>query len=86
MNNYPDLTKILSRLSSAPKWIKVFVSVLVGALCALGLFLCVSCGSTAKALIRNNAEATTTTVTITTNNPSNIEVSPDVSLTNKQTK
>lgn len=86
MNNNYDLTKLLSRLSSAPMWIKISVSILAGALCALGLFLCVSCGSTAKALIRNNAEATTTTVTITTNNPSNIEVSPDVSLTKPQTK
>lgn len=86
MNNNIDLTKLLSLLSSAPKWIKISVSILAGALCALGLFLCVSCGSTAKALIRNNAEATTTTVTITTNNPSNIEVSPDVSLSKPQSK
>lgn len=86
MNNSIDLTKLRSLLSSAPMWIKISVSLLVGALCALGLLLCVSCGSTAKALIRNNAEATTTTVTISTNNPSNIEVSPDVSLTNKQQK
>lgn len=86
MNNSIDLTKLQNLLSSAPMWTKILVSVLVGALCALGLFLCVSCGSTAKALIRNNAEATTTTVTITTNNPSNIEVSPDVSLTKPQTK
>lgn len=86
MNNNIDLTKLRNLLSSAPKWIKILVSVLAGALCALGLFLCVSCGSTAKALIRNNAEATTTTVTITTNNPSNIEVSPDVSLTKPQSK
>ena len=86
MNSNLDLTKLRSLLSSAPMWIKILVSVLVGALCALGLFLCVSCGSTAKALIRNNAEATTTTVTITTNNPSNIEVSPDVSLSKPRTK
>lgn len=86
MSSNFDLTKILSRLSSGPMWIKISVSVIAGALCALGLFLCVSCGSTAKAFIRNNAEATTTTVTITTNNPSNIEVSPDVSLTKPQSK
>ena len=86
MNNSIDLTKILSRLSSAPKWIKISVSVLAGILCAIALFLCVSCGSTAKALIKNNAEATTTTVTITTNNPSNIEVSSDVSLSKPQQK
>lgn len=36
-----------------------------------------SCGSTTRAVISNRAEQTTTSVTITTNNPTSWTVSPD---------
>lgn len=55
--------------------LKAFLSALVGFVTAL---LTSSCGSLTRATIRNQAHNTETTVTITTNNPTNIDVSPDV--------
>ncbi|QCS36684.1 hypothetical protein [Capybara microvirus Cap3_SP_612] len=42
--------------------------------------LVVSCGSTTKAIIKNGADSTTTTVSITTNNPTDWNVSPNTEL------
>ena len=38
--------------------------------------LTTGCGSTTKASVRHIADTATTTISITTNNPSNIEVNP----------
>lgn len=49
------------------------------------IFLCVafaSCGVT-KATVQNPAAGTSTTITITTNNPITTDVSPDVKLTGR---
>lgn len=68
-------------LNTLPKWAKVTVSVLIGILVALyAFFTFVSCGSTVRATISNKAEGVTTTVSITTSNPTSVTVSPDTSL------
>lgn len=36
-----------------------------------------SCGSTTKAIIKNSSTGTSTTISITTNNPTNWEVNPN---------
>lgn len=67
-------------LSALPKWAKVTISILIGVLVAFYAFfsLC-SCGSTVRATISNKAEGVTTTVSITTSNPTSVTVSPDTS-------
>lgn len=44
-----------------------------------GLFGISSCGLT-KAVVRNNSEGTQTTVTVSTSNPTTVQVNPSVSL------
>ena len=39
-----------------------------------------SCGATTRAVITNRADSTQTTVSITTNNPTNWDVSPDTDI------
>ena len=52
---------------------KALASAILGFLAAI---LTASCGSTTKASVRHIADTATTSITITTNNPSNIEVNP----------
>lgn len=79
------MDKIISFLKNffkgLPNWAKICVSVLLGILVAFYAFfsLC-SCGSTVRATISNRAEGVTTTVSITTSNPTSVTVSPDTSL------
>lgn len=53
--------------------VKAIALALVGFLTAV---LTTGCGSTTKATVRHVADTATTTISITTNNPSNIEVNP----------
>lgn len=57
------------------------VASLVTAIAAIVVaLLTASCGSTTRALVRNNAEGTTTEVKITTNNPTSVSVSPETNV------
>lgn len=68
-------------INSLPIWAKVVVSLLICILVAFFVFFTlVSCGSTVRATISNKAEGVTTTVSITTSNPTSVTVSPDTSL------
>lgn len=53
--------------------IKAIALALIGFATAL---LTASCGSTTKATVRHSSDYSDTNITITTNNPSNIEVKP----------
>lgn len=55
------------------EFLKAIAMAVIGFATAL---LTSSCGSTTKATVRNMADSSVSTITITTNNPSNIEVSP----------
>lgn len=55
------------------EFIKAIALALIGFATAL---LTSSCGSTTKATVRHTADSSVTSITITTNNPSNIEVKP----------
>lgn len=57
---------------------KALCSALLGFLAAL---LTASCGSTTKATVKNPNSSAVTSITITTNNPSNIEVNPSIDST-----
>lgn len=57
---------------------KALASAILGFLTAL---LTSSCGSTTKATVKNPNSSAVTSITITTNNPSNIEVNPSIDST-----
>lgn len=68
-------------LMKLPNWAKISCSVLLAIVAALfAFFSLTSCGSFTKATIRGVAETASTTVTITTNNPTSIttDASPNV--------
>lgn len=82
MNDF--LKNLISNLSDSPKWVKIVVSVLLSLLCAVSIFLSLtSCGAVTRATVRNGADRTSTSVTITTNNPTNWTVTPEVELNSK---
>lgn len=60
------------------------VGSLVTAIAAIVIaLLTVSCGSTTRAVVRNNATGTSTEVKITTNNPTSVSVSPTTDINPK---
>ena len=73
MNDY--LMKLLEYLESAPKWVKCVFPLLVAAIFAV--YLLSSCGLT-KATVRTNSDNSHGTITITTNNPTSVTVSPSL--------
>lgn len=48
------------------------------------LFGVTSCGSTTRAIVRNNSDGNSVTVTVSTNNPTNWQVNPDVEFQTKE--
>ncbi len=58
-----------------------FLRAILAAIVALVTALTASsCGATTRAVITNRADSTQTTVSITTNNPTNWDVSPDTDI------
>lgn len=68
------LQKLISVLKSLPLWLRLVVLL---ALAVAGAWSLSSCANT-KAVVRSSADNTTSSITITTNNPTNVTV------TNKQ--
>lgn len=69
------LKEIYNRLKTFPIVGKILSIIIIIELSVLCLFF-TSCGTTTRAITRNNATGTTTTISITTSN----NVTPDVSL------
>lgn len=69
-----NLNKILSWFKALPLWLRLFVLI---ALAVAGAWSVVSCANT-KAVVRSSSDHTEASVTITTNNPTTVNV------TNKQ--
>lgn len=67
------MKKFLQFLNTHWKAISAFIGAIIAAL--VGLFTLSSCGSTVKALVQSPKDSATTTITITTNNPT--QVSPE---------
>lgn len=67
------MKKFINFLSDHWKSISASIGVILAALAAL--FSLCSCGSTVKALVQSPKDSATTTITITTNNPT--QVSPE---------
>lgn len=70
-----------SWLKTLPLWLRAIVLLLISGLALIVSMSISACGSTTRATIRNMADSTSTSVTITTNNPTNWQVTPNVSLT-----
>lgn len=73
-------TKLLTWLKSLPVWAKSISLLVIALISAVLLFT--SCGVT-RAVVTNRAEGTTTTISITTNNPTEVNTTPDVDLSVK---
>lgn len=67
------MKRILQFLNDNWKAISLSIGAILAALA--GLFSLCSCGSTVKALVQSPKDSATTTITITTNNPT--QVSPE---------
>lgn len=77
------MRKIISLITDHKKLVITFLTALFAFVAAL--FGISSCGLT-KAVVRNNSEGTQTTVTVSTSNPTTVQVNPNVSLdVNKDT-
>lgn len=75
------ISQLFTWLKTLPIWLRAIVLLLISALVLIASMSLSACGSTTRATIRNMADSTSTSVTITTNNPTNWQVTPDVSLT-----
>lgn len=73
------IKKLLSWLVTQPVWVRVLSIIVIMILSIMVLFSAISCGVT-RATIRNNADSTTTSISITTNNPTSVTTTPDVDL------
>lgn len=74
-----DKQTIWTWFKSLPIWLRVVIGFLFAALAVFSSMGLSSCGTT-RAVVTNRAEQTTTTIKISTNNPTSVETSPDVSL------
>lgn len=71
------IRKIIIWIVGHKKVILTFLAALLALLCAI--FNITACGVT-KAIVRNNADSTTTTITVSTSNPTTVQVDPNVSI------
>lgn len=78
-----NLKKIFEWTKKLPIWLRAIVYLMTAVLVLIASLSLSACGATTKATIRNFADSTSTTVTITTNNPTDWNVTPNVQLPNK---
>lgn len=78
------IENFISLLADAPKWLKAVATALLSVLIGLLVWMSfTACGAVTRATVRNTADGTSTSVTISTNNPTSWTVSPDVELNHK---
>lgn len=73
--------KFMTWLTTAPKWCKIVVPLIASALAIC--YLLSSCGTT-RATIRTTADNTSSSISITTNNPTSVSVSNSIDSTKFQ--
>lgn len=78
------MKKVLTWLKNAPVWCRIVLPIISAVL--LIVILLSSCGSTVRATISNKAEGVSTTVSITTSNPTSVTVTPDTDVNYKPQK
>lgn len=77
-----DMNKFIGWLNKLPLWLRAIVLVLVAALVLIASISMSSCGIT-RAVVRGTAEGNVTEIKITTNNPTTVDASPNVSLSSR---
>lgn len=79
----PNMSPLLEWLKNNGKTVIALLCSLIAALIAAftGITLTTSCGSTVKALVQSPKDSATTTITITTNNPTQVSPDTDVPVT-----
>lgn len=70
--------KFMLWLKTLPVWLRAIVLALVAALVLIASMSLSACGTT-RAVVRNGADGTSTEIRITTNNPTSVTASPNVS-------
>lgn len=73
-----DLNSFWTWFKSKPVWLRAVISVLLAALAVFGSMSISSCGLT-RATVTNRADGTTT-ISISTSNPTSVNASPNVDL------
>lgn len=79
-NSMEKFKKILEFLTPQPVWVRIVVIVIAVLVSVCLLFS--SCGIT-RAVVCGTAEGNVTEIKITTNNPTTVDASPNVSLSSK---
>lgn len=74
-----DFNSFWTWFKSKPIWLRAVISVLLAALAVFGSLCITSCGLT-RATVTNRADGTTTSISITTSNPTSVNASPNVDL------
>lgn len=74
-----NTNKFFSWLRTLPIWLRAIVLALIAGLALIASMSMYACGST-RAVVHNGANGTTTEIRITTNNPTSVDVSPNVKL------
>ena len=76
MKNLKPLVEFISRL---PITGKVLTTILIMIVSVIIIFFLPACGST-RVVVRNGSESAETTIAVTTNNPTSVTASPNVTL------
>ena len=76
-----NLETLYQWLKTLPVWLRAIVLVLISALVLIASMSLSACGTT-RATVKNGATGTTTEIRITTNNPTSVQTTPNVSLQN----
>lgn len=74
-----DKQTIWTWFKSLPIWLRIVIGFLFAALAVFSSMGLSGCGTT-RAVVTNRAEQTTTTIRISTSNPTTVDASPDVDL------
>ena len=76
MQKFLDLLNFLRTLPTAGKILSLIAIVIIS---AIAMFFFSSCGTT-QAIVRTSADSASTTISISTNNPTDVGITPNVSL------
>ena len=74
------VNKVLAKLKESPKGLKLMIPVLISLLAlALMYMMVISCGTT-KAVVKQPRQGSTTTISVTTSNPTSISTEVPINL------
>lgn len=74
-----DTKTFLSWLKTLPIWLRAIVLLCVAVIVLIASMSLSACGTT-RAIVKNGADGTSTEIRITTNNPTSVQTTPNVTL------